>query len=270
MNSIDAVVPADPDELKAANLDQWCYSGNYRPPGPWFDECRARGVAPRVMIHETYSQRSQAGFAAGAADCRWHEARVREVGHDGLNAVVVSDGSKYDAWDASEYGRGWASAATMGFFPYGSVPICASFIDGASTPGSLVIAETWVPATWGDGTFASQRVYEQAEGISTSHDLNYVYHDFGAAPSAPRPNEQEPDMWSAIIVGLDGLVHSYAVAGATILYEDDPAGPRDPRFGIPLAAIARGHCERLDLVPSIDGQGSAWDRLLRASAASTA
>jgi hypothetical protein len=165
------------------------YTGNARPSREW---CAAVSQHSRLtFIQETYSTRSQEGFQAGVYDCQFAEPRARAV-HPGVEsiAVVVSDGNYADNWDASEYGRGWASVATIAFFPYGAVPICESFIRGATSV--LNLGGTWVPETWGAGTFMSQVV-----GYSpvADTDLNDVWAPYwpAATPPAPVPTSQEED-----------------------------------------------------------------------------
>ncbi len=184
MQAVDFVTAPSVDECVAAGVFPCPYTGNARPSQGWFDEGRAKGVAPLWMIQETISSRSQQGFQAGVFDCEFAEGRARERGHDGALAVVVSDGNGRDAWDASGYGQGWASVATLRFFAYGAVGVIATFESGAACP--LLIPGGWIPETWGHGVVASQLVGPQA-AISTAHDLNDVFYDFGTQPVPPVP-----------------------------------------------------------------------------------
>lgn len=179
----DALDAAWGDFPADVGLDWLRYTGPARPTPEW---CAAAAAAGRLtFIRESYSTRSQEGYDAGRADCIEAEARAREV-HPGVEsiAVVVSDGNYADDWDASEYGRGWASAATLAFFPYGAVPICDSFNRGAlDSPWCL--RGTWVPETWGWGTLLSQVVGWSPVGNT---DLNHV-----RAPYWPLPQPGAPD-----------------------------------------------------------------------------
>lgn len=165
------------------------YTGPARPTAAW---CAAVARHSRItFIYESTSTWSQQGYAAARSACIEHEARAREV-YPGVEsmAVVVSDGNGADRWDASECGRGWASVATLPFFPYGAVPICESFIQGAR-PSSLNLGVTWVPETWGVGTGLSQVV-----GFSPipNTDLNRVrapYYPVGPTPPTPIPTREE-------------------------------------------------------------------------------
>lgn len=202
-DAVDFVTAPDPAELAAAGLEGWPYGGSGRPSQAWFDDCRARGLNPSVMVYESYSTRSQLDARFGAWDCQNHEARAREVGHTGANAVAVSDGNGADAWDASAYGQGWASVATMPFFAYGAVGVIRSFEQGAA--GSLLIPGGWVPETWGSGAIASQLVGTKAN-LSTPHDLNRVFHDFG---------QEADDMFDDDDRKMLGELHLFLTEGAT-------------------------------------------------------
>lgn len=174
VDAVDFVVAPPPDELHG--IRPLPYTGNARPSQEWVDACTALGVPPLWYTQETTSTRSQEGWQAGVYDCLFAERRARERGHTGPIAVVVSDGNYADEWDASGYGAGWASVATMPFFPYGALGVTATFLAGAAGSPFLIVGE-WVPETWGAGRVASQLVGAQAP-ISTPHDLNHVFHDF--------------------------------------------------------------------------------------------
>ena len=181
--TVDFTTAPDPGECAAAGVIPCPYTGSARPSQQWFDDCRALGIAPLWMIQETVGERSRDGFAAGVEDCRFAESRARERGHRGPIAVVVSDHDGADAWDSSAYARGWASVATLRFFPYGALGVTGSFLAGASGSPLLIPGE-WVPETWGQGRIASQLLDAKA-AISVDHDLNHVFVDF-----------QEDDMFS--------------------------------------------------------------------------
>ncbi len=161
------------------------YTGNARPDQGYIDSLRSAGITV-TFIMETYSQRSQAGFQAGVLDCQFAEQRARERGHNGSIAVVVSDGNGADNWDASQYGAGWQSVATLPFFSYGAQPICESFNRGA--PRSL---GTWVPSTWGQGTLMSQLVVQSPVAGT---DLNTVHADYTGGTVPVPPTAKDDDM----------------------------------------------------------------------------
>ncbi len=219
------------------------YTGNARPTAAW---CAAVAQHSRItFIQETDSQRSKAGFAAGADDCRYAEARAREV-HRGVEslAVVVSDGNGADNWDASEYGRGWASAATLAFFPYGAVPICESFIRGAGA-SPLNLRVTWVPETWGKGTGLSQVV--GASPVANT-DLNHVWAPYypTATPPTPTPTSEElPAMYvianpaninDKYLVGVKEFRHIDTVEEFNTLIGARPLGCGMPHIKTPTQA----------------------------------
>lgn len=164
-------------DFPVGDLDWLRYTGSARPDAGWVNSCLAAGLIV-TFIQESYPSRSSEGFDVGVADCRFAEARAREV-HPGVRsiAVVVSDGNGADNWDASEYGRGWQSVATLPFFAYGAVPICESFARGA--PASL---GTWVPETWGQGTLMSQVV---GPSPVADTDLNHVHADYTGGAAVP-------------------------------------------------------------------------------------
>ncbi len=179
-NALDFVTAPDPGELARLELDALVYTGNARPSQAWVDKARALGVTV-TFVQETTSTRSQQGYQAGRLDCIFAETRAKERGHAGSIAVVVSDGSWVDAWDCSAYGAGWQSAATLPFFPYGSVGCCESFNRGA--PKSL---GTWIPETWGSGTLLTQIV---GPSPIPDTDHNIAHADYtGTPPPAPFPD----------------------------------------------------------------------------------
>ena len=162
------------------------YTGSARPDPGWVNAVVAHSLV--TFVQESTSQRSQQGFGAGVADREFAEARAREV-HPGVKsiAVVVSDGDGADDWDASEYGAGWADAASIPFFPYGAQSICESFNRGAAGH-PLCLGGTWVPETWGDGTFLSQVVGASPVGNT---DLNHVWAAYYPTAPVPVPPEEE-------------------------------------------------------------------------------
>lgn len=200
MDALDFLAAPDPGVVRPLGLGVLPYTGNARPDQAWVDTCRAYGVPILWFTQETIGTRSQQGGLAGVYDCQFAEARARERGHTGPIAVVVSDGTAQDAWDASEYGRGWASVATLRFFPYGALGVCASFLTGASGSPFLVVGE-WVPETWGAGRIASQVV---GPSPVPDTDLNHVHVDLGAFPGPLQG-------------GSDVLFCHHHKAGATVI-----------------------------------------------------
>lgn len=187
-DAVDFMSAPDPQLLHDLELDALCYTGSARPSQDWVDRCRALGVIV-TFVQETVSTRSQQGYQAGVYDCQFAESRAKELGHTGSIAYVVSDGSWSDVWDASDYGRGVQSVATLPFFAYGAVPICESFNEGA--PHSL---GTWVPETWGTGTLLTQVV--GASPVADT-DLNHVHADYTGSAQVPLPKDDD-DMWIAV------------------------------------------------------------------------
>lgn len=178
------------------------YTGTARPTAAWVS-----AVVPyaRVtFVQESYSTRSSEGYAVGVIDCRYAEQRAREV-HPGVEsiAVVVSDGNNGDLWDASEYARGWSDTATIPFFPYGDQPICESFLRGAH---GLVLNGTWVPATWGTGTFLTQLVTPSPIANTDLNTVHQPYWPVTATPSpAPRPPTPKEAFPMLVNVTSDGM-----------------------------------------------------------------
>lgn len=85
--------------------------------------------------------------------------------------------------------------------------------------------------------------------------------DYTNRGTAPQPQE-DPLMWIALAVFLDGI-HVFMCSGSTIRYEMDRSNPQAP-YGIPKAALDTGlRIERLDDKPAFDGNGTAWDALVR-------
>lgn len=189
-DAVDFMSAPDPGLLKSLDLDALPYTGSARPSADWFAQMSAVGLPVRCMIQETVSTRSQSGYQAGVLDCQFAESRAREVNPDVQSiAVVVSDGSYSDAWDASGYGQGWASVATLQFFPYGALGVTSTFLAGAKT-SPLSIDGEWVPETWGTGRLMSQVVGPSPVPDS---DLNHVHADYTGG-STPSPKEL-PEMF---------------------------------------------------------------------------
>jgi hypothetical protein len=205
-NAVDFVTAPDPADLARLGLDALVYTGNARPSQGWVDQARALGVTV-TFIQETTSTRSQQGFQAGRLDCQFAEQRARERGHTGSIAVVVSDGNGADNWDASEYGRGWQSVATLPFFSYGSTGCCDSFNRGA--PHSL---GTWIPETWGAGSLLTQKV---GGSPIPDTDLNITHADYtGGAP----PHQKDDDMPLYITKASDTSVGVWVTDSQTRRY----------------------------------------------------
>lgn len=218
----------DPQLLHDLNLDALVYTGSARPTQEWVNHCRELGIIV-TFIQETVSTRSQQGFDAGVYDCQYAEARAKELGHTGSIAYVVSDGSWSDVWDASEYGRGVQSVATLPFFSYGAVPICESFNRGA--PRSL---GTWVPETWGVGTLLTQVV---GSSPVADTDLNHVHADYTGTPApAPIPKKEESDMYIALLLGLDGVTNLAMLVDGGFMDEDFGTARQDDFLHIPEPA----------------------------------
>jgi hypothetical protein len=79
--------------------------------------------------------------------------------------------------------------------------------------------------------------------------------------------KEDDEMWSAIIIGLDGLPITFPMNGLAIVGpSDDPNGPRGG-FAIPQAALDRGPCFRMDTQPAFSGQGNRWDEIQRLNTA---
>jgi hypothetical protein len=185
------------------------YCGNALPDQSYIDGLRSRGITV-TYIMETVSTRSQQGFQAGVFDCQFAESRTKHQGHTGSIAVVVSDGNAADNWDASEYGRGWASVATLPFFAYGAVPICESFTRGAH---GLCLG-SWVPITWGQGTLISQLV---TPSPIADTDLNIVHADYTVGHPAP-PAQKDDDMPLYITKASDTSVGVWVTDSQTRRY----------------------------------------------------
>lgn len=192
-DAVDFMSPPDPALLKQLDLDALPYTGNARPSADWFAEMKRRGLPVLTMIQETVSTRSQQGEQAGIYDCQFAESRAREVNPDVQSiAVVVSDGSWSDTWDCSPYGRGWASVASLRFFPYGATECCTSFIRGAHGVNQLCFDGEWIPETWGTGRLMTQVVGPSPVPDS---DLNHVHADYtGGAVAPPKRIVQEDDV----------------------------------------------------------------------------
>ena len=180
-------------------LDWLRYTGSARPDAGWVNACLAAGLNV-TFIQESYSTRSSEGYDVGVADCRYAEARAREV-HPGVRsiAVVFSDGNYADAWDASEYGRGWSDTATLPFFGYGAHGVLDSGLTGAQRgrgAALLVLGNDgqpgrWVPETWGPTNLIGQVV---APSPVANTDLNHVHADYTGGSSTTIDNSEEADM----------------------------------------------------------------------------
>lgn len=200
------------------------YTGNARPDAGWVSAVTQHSRV--TFIQETTSTRSQQGFLAGVYDCQFAEPRARAV-HPNVEsiAVVVSDGWRGDVWDCSEYGRGWASVATIAFFPYGAVPICESFIVGAGS-SPLNLGGTWVPETWGAGTLMSQVV---GPSPIDNTDLNHVWAPYYPTTPIIAPSWKDYDMH----IGVNKAEGWFVVDGGKLTSHF--TGP-DVGFGVPQDA----------------------------------
>ncbi len=229
MNALDfSYARPTAQQILAAGIHQvLVYCGNARPDQAYIDDLHAHGIVT-TYIMETTSTRSQQGAQAGRLDCIFAEQRVKEQGHHGSIAVVVSDGNAADNWDASAYGQGWASAATLPFFAYGAVPICESFNRGA--PASL---GTWVPATWGNGTLLTQVV---GSSPVADTDLNIVHADYTGA-TAP-PAQKDDDMPMYITKASDTSVGVWVTDSQTRRYVNAEEWAFAQFVGVKLVPIA--------------------------------
>lgn len=236
------------------------YTGNARPDAAWVATVLTHSRV--TFIQESYSTRSSEGYDVGVADCRYAEQRAREV-HPGVEsiAVVVSDGNGADNWDASPYGQGWADAATIPFFPYGAQPICESFLRGAAQ-SRLCLGGTWVPETWGQGTFMSQLV--TASPLANT-DLNTVHAAYyPVAPTPPVQSEEDDDMpYIAQLTALDGRKEMRLVDGGRILIDFGLAEEGAP-YGVPKSWVEwKSKAAWRDTLKRLDFETAEWDALAK-------
>lgn len=223
-DAVDFMSAPDPGLLKQLDLDALPYTGNARPSAEWFAQMQANGLPVRCMIQETISTRSQQGFQAGVYDCQFAEQRSREVNPDVQSiAVVVSDGNGADRWDASQYGAGWASVATLRFFPYGALGVTASFLAGAKGSPRSIDGE-WVPETWGAGRLISQVV--GASPVPNT-DLNRVHADYTGGSPIEEDDVKLYQSPSGIFV-VDGLNTVDLAPSEVGAYEFTTGGPPVP------------------------------------------
>jgi len=227
-NAVDFETAPTVEQLVAADVDPIPYTGNARPSQDWFDAVRAAGYGPKAMTQETYSTRSQEGFQAGVLDCQFAESRAKERGHTGSIAVVVSDGNSADRWDAGPYGAGWASVATLPFFPYGALGVTATFLAGAFESPLLITGE-WVPETWGAGRLMSQVV---GSSPIPGTDLNIVHADYTGTTTPTQPTIPEEDAMILVSKAYPSGNTAVLVAGSLVLktwHAEDAAST----YGIP-------------------------------------
>lgn len=190
----------DPNALGAIN--PWPYTGNAQPSDAWFAAVAALHNSPQAMIQETYSTRSQEGYAAGVYDCQFAEARARKRGV-GIVDYAISDGNSADVWDASEYGRGISDTATLRYFGYGALGVLGSFFAGALAgrgAGLLVIGcdgagGEHVPSTWGSANLVTQVV---GPSPIPGTDLNLVHVDLQGADMTPEESQRLNEVWGTI------------------------------------------------------------------------
>jgi hypothetical protein len=249
----------------------------------YIDECLAVGIGV-LLIFEEWGNQFLGGYEAALASCDRMMRGWDALGapRDGtvLPAVALLDPSPSAVYGNEsqfrDYARGWNDALPFPEFTgYGS--LYAHMLAADVAPK---MTRRWGVGTWGYG---EGRHGELPDAIAFSVEM--IQHGNVASPvpntdhntlyradmgqwggPAPRPKPKDSLMWVAIIKGLDGLVHAYVCAGATILYEL----PQQPVsiFNIPQAAIDSGlHIERVDDKVGPDGR-TAWDRLLTASDAS--
>jgi hypothetical protein len=253
----------------------------------YIDACHAAGVGVGLIFEEWGSQ-FLGGYQAAVACGQRMLASWDALGapRDGsvIPLVVIVDPSPSAVYGnenaVRDFARGWHDLLTSEGFPewtgYGSR--YGLDLAGEAAPS---MTRRWGVGTWGYGERRDGSLPDDVPADMIQHgnraapvpgtDYNTLFRlDMGqwGGPAVAPPRRKEHQVWSAIIVGPDGLPISYAVAGSTILFQDDPTKPRGI-YGIPQAAIDRGVCVRVDDKPAPDGRpGTAWDRLRAASDAS--
>lgn len=211
---VDGITEYDPHLCAQYNVDPTSYTGSARFSQGFFDNARLLSYPVTTMIQETYSTRSQEGYAAGVMDCQFAESRARERGwsFSGPIDYVVSDGSGSDSWDASEYGRGISDTMTMGAIGYGANGVLDSFTRGlmAGAGAHLVVLGTdglpgrHVPETWPGGTNLIGQVVGPSPIPNT--DLNHVHADYTTTGD---------DMAQADIDRINGALFGDSAFGGT-------------------------------------------------------
>jgi hypothetical protein len=244
----------------------------------WCLSCRV-GV---LLIFEEWGSQFLGGYGVAVECCARMMAGWDALGapRDGtvIPAVVLVDptpGAVAGNEQAlRDFARGWNDALPFPEFTgYGS----KNGLDLAAEVAPKM-TRRWGVGTWGFGERPDGSLPDFVPADMIQHgnvgspvagtDFNTVFREdmgqWGGHLAKPFRFEED-DMFNALIVGIDGIVHAYAVQGTTILYEYPP----EPRgaFGIPQAAIDSGFkIVRLDDKPAPDGKpGSAWDRLMKAS-----
>jgi hypothetical protein len=288
MIAADAAGHPHPETLRDAGflfIGQYVGSAHqaYGVSRDYIDWCLSYNVGV-LLIFEEWGSQFLGGYGAAIDCCARMMAGWDALGapRDGtvLPAVVIVDPTP-DAVFGNEqavrdFARGWNDALPFTEFTgYGSKL-------GLDLAGEVApkMTRRWGVGTWGFGERGDGSLPESVPADMIQHgnlgspvpgtDMNTLFRpdmgQWGSAHAVAKPRAfEEDDMFNALIVGIDGLVHAYAVQGTTILYEY-PAEPRGA-YGIPQAAIDSGFkIVRLDDKPAPDGQpGTAWDRLLKAS-----
>lgn len=283
MWAADAATNPDPNELR----DTGClfiarYVGTpyqrYGVSRDYIDQCLSVGVGV-MLIFEEWASQFLGGYNAAIQSCNRMMAAWDALGapRDGsvIPAVVILDPSPSAAYGnegaLQDFARGWNDALPFNEFTgYGSR--YSLDLAGAVAPK---MTRRWGVGTWGygergdgslPGDVPADMIQHGNRGAPVARcDYNTIFReDMGqwGGPAVAK-KEDDPFMWGAVVIGLDGRVHAYAVAGSTILYE---FGGAPGAYGIPQEAIDSGlRLIRVDDKPGVDGWKSGWDRLAAAS-----
>lgn len=269
VDGVDFVVAPIPEELLAAVVDPWPYTGSGRPASSWYDRCRQLGRWPRMMIQEMYSNRSQEP-GAGVHDVAFAEYRANEEDTDPRYPietllVVVSDGNSADSWDCGPYARDWNGGARRTYLPYGSVGCCASFLDGVRGQ-PLSIDGEMIPATWGSARTIVQTVGGQAP-LSTPHDLDLVLAPYWKEDDVLQPDEREALLRIDGALkqlnfgengGADGSMQQQTGLMATVLGVPNGAGNLTPLI-TQIAHLLSGGAGAVDVEACVAAAKNAWE-----------
>jgi len=286
MIAADAAGHPNPEDLRNAGfqfIGQYVGTAhqNFGVSREYIDRCLSCRVGV-LLIFEEWGSQFLGGYGTAVEACARMMASWDALGapRDGsvIPAVVIVDpnpGAVAGNEQAlRDFARGWNDALPFHEFTgYGSK-------DGLDLAAEVApkMTRRWGVGTWGFGERPDGSLPDFVPADMIQHgnigspvagtDFNTVFReDMGqwGGPVLKLHRFEEDDMFNALIVGIDGLVHAYAVQGTTILYEY-PSEPRGA-YGIPQAAIDSGFkIVRLDDKPAPDGQpGSAWDRLMKAS-----
>jgi hypothetical protein len=136
----------------------------------------------------------------------------------------------------------------------------------AEWKGDITVASPWdMGGQWANhGALRIRQCDPHTDGW-TPEEWTYVTN-----PSSEQKKEEDNDMWIAVAVWLDG-VHAFRCAGDVILWEYDRSVLG--AYGIPQGALDDANkngykIDNLTAKPAWDGQGTAWDRLVRTTKAS--